>query len=193
MLNKNVTTNIPFIKTVCFGASTWKEHTMQIQKVPVPENILLAQILNYNHRGVIHKLVHGHGMTTEEAQKIFEDTKRFLYLVGINPGNSYGPPAKIDVGWHEFILHTKDYASFCEKHFGRFIHHVPNRPGDARDTMRPQRTLRAAISTFGTSDLSSNWEFQNPLGETVLGPNNLEYIEASDTCGDSCGCSPCKG
>ncbi len=153
---------------------------------------ILTKVMNYNHTGVIHKLVSGHGMTQEEAEQVFEDTKRFLYLTGINPGNSYGPPKKIDIGWHELILHTKDYSAFCEKCFGRFIHHAPNLPGEARDTMRPHRTLRAAIEMFGENDLSSNWEFKNRSDETVLGPHNLEYVEASDMCGDSCGCSPCK-
>lgn len=27
--------------------------------------------------------------------------------------------------WHEFILHTKAYCEFCEKTFGKYIHHNP--------------------------------------------------------------------
>lgn len=33
---------------------------------------------------------------------------------------------EIDDMWHTFLLFTKDYADFCEKYFGEFIHHFPN-------------------------------------------------------------------
>lgn len=36
------------------------------------------------------------------------------------------PSDVVDEIWHEFILHTRDYASFCDKYLGRFLHHVPN-------------------------------------------------------------------
>jgi len=28
--------------------------------------------------------------------------------------------------WHTFLLFTRDYATFCETHFGAFLHHVPD-------------------------------------------------------------------
>lgn len=37
-----------------------------------------------------------------------------------------GPSELVDIGWHTFILYTVDYAAFCERIAGRFIHHVPN-------------------------------------------------------------------
>lgn len=27
--------------------------------------------------------------------------------------------------WHNFILFTREYAAFCTKYFGRFVHHQP--------------------------------------------------------------------
>ncbi|MET7945892.1 hypothetical protein [Micromonospora sp. NPDC005324] len=36
-----------------------------------------------------------------------------------------GPSALVDIGWHAFILHTQDYAQFCHRIAGRFIHHEP--------------------------------------------------------------------
>ncbi len=36
-------------------------------------------------------------------------------------------PSKIvDDAWHEFILSTREYESFCKKGLGRFIHHIPS-------------------------------------------------------------------
>lgn len=36
------------------------------------------------------------------------------------------PSDSVDEIWHEFILHTRDYSEFCNKHLGRFLHHTPN-------------------------------------------------------------------
>ena len=35
------------------------------------------------------------------------------------------PANLVDIGWHTFILHTKDYREFCDRIAGRFIDHVP--------------------------------------------------------------------
>ncbi|GLW29072.1 glycine-rich domain-containing protein [Actinoplanes regularis] len=37
-----------------------------------------------------------------------------------------GPSEAVDIGWHTFILYTTEYAEFCNRVAGRFIHHVPN-------------------------------------------------------------------
>lgn len=35
------------------------------------------------------------------------------------------PSQVTDDLWHEFILYTRHYESFCKKAFGRFLHHTP--------------------------------------------------------------------
>lgn len=35
------------------------------------------------------------------------------------------PSQAVDVAWHEFILFTRNYQSFCKQGIGRFLHHVP--------------------------------------------------------------------
>ena len=35
------------------------------------------------------------------------------------------PTLEVDEAWHEFILHTKQYADYCSRKFGRLIDHVP--------------------------------------------------------------------
>jgi len=37
-----------------------------------------------------------------------------------------GPSDLVDIGWHTFILHTHEYAAFCDRIAGQFIHHVPD-------------------------------------------------------------------
>ncbi|SDO47500.1 hypothetical protein SAMN05421507_102648 [Lentzea jiangxiensis] len=49
-------------------------------------------------------------------------------------GATFRPSKKVDIGWHQFILNTQEYATFCEREAGYFIHHVPD------EFAAPQRT-----------------------------------------------------
>ena len=35
------------------------------------------------------------------------------------------PSVIVDEMWHELVLHTRDYAQFCDAAFVRFLHHTP--------------------------------------------------------------------
>lgn len=38
-----------------------------------------------------------------------------------------GVPSKaMDDAWHEFIVMTREYADFCQRAFGRYLHHTPH-------------------------------------------------------------------
>ncbi len=55
------------------------------------------------------------------------------------------PSEAVDELWHEFVLHTRDYADFCAQAFGRFMHHVPDEAGTgAGRHRRLMVTYRAA-------------------------------------------------
>lgn len=60
------------------------------------------------------------------AQRILNEALGFLRLCALEPDRHYSPSPLVDIGWHEFILYTHEYAEFCEKLAGRFIHHAPN-------------------------------------------------------------------
>ena len=36
------------------------------------------------------------------------------------------PSQAVDLLWHEFILHTRQYQQFCQQGIGHFLHHVPS-------------------------------------------------------------------
>lgn len=66
------------------------------------------------------------GVDKEMAERIVNSTLRFLDMCAKNPEKRFSPSPLVDAGWHVFILYTQDYAEFCKKTAGRFIHHEPN-------------------------------------------------------------------
>lgn len=61
------------------------------------------------------------------------------------------PSQVVDDAWHEFILFTRNYESFCQKGLGRFLHHVPaeamSSPVQAQDGIK--RAWRLACQREG--------------------------------------------
>lgn len=111
--------------------------------------------LQYHNDSVVACLVEHDGLTPDEARVLFKDTLKFLALT--DSGVKLAPPAKIDLGWHNFILHTRDYADFCQQCFGHFIHHEPGSgltyTGPKLDV---EGTVAFAKKAYG--ELSSNWD-----------------------------------
>ncbi|WP_150134531.1 glycine-rich domain-containing protein [Streptomyces hyaluromycini] len=69
-------------------------------------------------------------VSPETALRIVGQAAGFIAASGRQPGQSLAPSNLVDYGWHAFILHTVDYAQFCEQVVGRFVHHVPTADDD---------------------------------------------------------------
>lgn len=85
------------------------------------------------------------------ADRIVDQALAFLGACARNIGASLAPSELVDIGWHAFLLHTRDYVAFCDRLAGRFLHHVPvdadpHTGATARQAIR--RTV-AAISEAG--------------------------------------------
>jgi len=104
----------------------------------------LECVLAYRHDGVIARYRRDHCATEADAQEVFEGLLAFLYLSArsIELQDSevvvgmYPEILKLDWMWHSFILHTRDYANFCQRHFGFFLHHEPAAPASAGQASR---------------------------------------------------------
>jgi len=50
-------------------------------------------------------------------------------LQWLDQNAAVGPPVsptfEVDVAWHAFILHTRDYTNYCMERFGHYVHHEP--------------------------------------------------------------------
>jgi hypothetical protein len=75
---------------------------------------------------LVARIVKDEQIDQVHAERIMDQTLGFLTACAANPGAGLSPSQTVDVGWHTFILHTREYAHFCQQIAGRFIHHTPN-------------------------------------------------------------------
>src|SRR6266446_5709562 len=124
-----------------------------------PNAALLRDVLAYKNPDVVERISREHQLTIEDAESVFRDTVRFLYLAGATDVKPLVPTKNIDKGWHSFLMFTRDYAKFCEAYFGRFIHHEPRcRGARAAEINRFAFTFDLARQFFGPA-LSKNWNY----------------------------------
>lgn len=120
----------------------------------------LNHVMAYRFQPLISRLVEKKGIPRGEAEGLYTDMLRFLFLCG-TVSKVLAPSERIDLAWHEFLLFTKEYHRFCQRMFGFFIHHNPResgkRPPPTNGESVIRNTLTFARATFG--DLSANWEF----------------------------------
>ncbi|MEV8612738.1 hypothetical protein AB0383_33240 [Amycolatopsis sp. NPDC051373] len=79
-------------------------------------------------------------MSHEYAARIMDQALAFLGACA-RTSASLAPSDTVDVGWHTFILYTHEYAEFCDRIAGSFIHHVPNDDEDADGSGIPLREM----------------------------------------------------
>ncbi|MCS7479166.1 glycine-rich domain-containing protein [Umezawaea endophytica] len=112
---------------------------------PAAETLISTDL----HSRLTRQLITEHdGMTGDEATRIVDQAVAFLKTCIDNPGKHLRPSRKVDLGWHQFILNTVDYAEFCRREAGYFIHHVPDestspRGGSAETTRALAPTVEA--------------------------------------------------
>jgi hypothetical protein len=121
--------------------------------------ISLNQVMAFKHPGLVSRLQTKLGLSPEDAEMLFQDVKRFLFLCATSD-QRVAPPKMVDEGWHHFILFTLDYQRFCAKFLGKFIHHTP---WTGKKRTRGQNVLitssnELATKAFGNS-LSKFWVY----------------------------------
>lgn len=115
----------------------------------------LEQVLAYRHDDLLHRFVGLWEMSLEDAEELFDDTKRFLWLCAntSEPLGIDGPLVMLDEMWHNFVLYTPQYTDFCTKHFGRYLHHLPTSQAEKEKVAREaeidaERVRRAHAATM---------------------------------------------
>jgi hypothetical protein len=121
----------------------------------------LEEILAYKNELAIKRFKQIRPDAAEEADLIFDDLKRFLWLVATQeerkakgedvPDLSFaGSMIILDDMWHAFILWTSFYTEFCDEYFGGYIHHPTDMPKYIYNTQADGMAEEEAMSIFLT-------------------------------------------
>ncbi|MDQ3786428.1 MAG: hypothetical protein M3422_04195 [Actinomycetota bacterium] len=83
------------------------------------------------------------------AGRVVDQALAFLAASARNSSAPLAPSTLVDLGWHAFLLHTREYAAFCHSLAGRFLHHVPTEGASSADAHETLRRTVAAIESAG--------------------------------------------
>jgi len=90
------------------------------------------------------KLRAAHPQLDDAAARDVERALRQFFIASAQAGGRFvAMPSKVvDSLWHEYILYTRGYEAFCQKAFGRMLHHTPAEalpPGDKNNSRQTQQ------------------------------------------------------
>lgn len=74
-------------------------------------------------------------LSDKQLDLVFDSLRSFFLISFKAKRKPVAMPSQVvDVAWHEFILFTKQYETFCKKSMGRFLHHTPTEAMKSRTT-----------------------------------------------------------
>lgn len=78
-------------------------------------------------RFLVGKLIAAHPqLGPRDAELVLRGLRQFFMAHLRSDRQFVAMPSKVvDTAWHEYILHTRGYAQWCEAAFGRMLHHTP--------------------------------------------------------------------
>jgi len=79
------------------------------------------------HPAIRQKLKSKHaGLSDAQLDLVFQALRDYFYICNRAKRRMVSMPSQVvDDAWHEFILFTRAYQSFCRRALGRFLHHTP--------------------------------------------------------------------
>ncbi|PZR26747.1 MAG: hypothetical protein DI535_12950 [Citrobacter freundii] len=74
--------------------------------------------------GFTTRLIHENLWTKDFAERSIQEYRKFMYLAAVSD-SMVSPSPVIDTVWHQHLIFTQSYNSFC-RILGKFIQHVPS-------------------------------------------------------------------
>lgn len=88
--------------------------------------VALMNLLKYRNENVIRRCKEDSGLNDEQAERAWEAFLQFMAVCMFKSGRaSASATPTADHMWHAFLLHTEQYADFCNTYMRVFIHHEP--------------------------------------------------------------------
>lgn len=138
------------------------------------------ELAEYQHEGVINKFRDEWNVDENEAQDIFSEMKKFLYVSEIGQQRFIQVEIDettqiIDKMWHHFILFTEDYEIFSNRFFGKMVHHAPFSAEQLAQAIKDSASLGMTLDEYKIECL----EQQLNLIHSVLGIETVKkwYVD----------------
>lgn len=99
-----------------------------------PATLRPQDALAYEAPFLIEKLLKDRVVqTSEEGETLFSEVKKYIVLTQTDTSKIWEMYSlSVDEAWHQFILFTAQYMDFCQRFFGRYVHHSPSNAPEAR-------------------------------------------------------------
>lgn len=104
----------------------------------------------YWNSSVVERIQRDAGVDREAAATLWGELLLFLDMVALSK-EFVSPPPQLDIAWHAFILHTRDYEAYCRERYGRVIHHQPTGKPDPKAYERAYRARSANTAPVDNS------------------------------------------
>ena len=145
----------------------------------------LEEIQTYKNDAVVLRFQETWDLPLEECHDIFTETLKWLWLCHYNAAQEQPIPLAIsqstkliDEMWHTFILFTSEYASFCDTHFGSYIHHRPTSRKVYDETIREYEKNPDSVMDRNKDLFTKQYELiYDVLGEPTLIKWYSEYLD----------------
>ena len=167
-------------------------------------------------RALVDKLREHHPqLGVADADRVLEGLRQWFVASANRKGNEMiGMPSRVvDDAWHEFILMTRLYHQFCDRAFGRYLHHTPNAVAPKPVVDAVPRTLELLDQRMPRSDGSlpalftldselgiprgRTWQRAGSSGGAIVLAAGVDTggdcFPAGDAGGDGCGGDGCGG
>lgn len=130
---------------------------------------------------LVHRIVADEKLDRDLAERITDQALAFLWACAANTGAPLAPSELVDIGWHTFLLHTRDYAAFCDQIAGRFLHHVPT---DENDPVASGEAARTTLAQTVTAIRGAGFATDPDLWPTIGGMFTGNCSQCKNGCTD---------
>ena len=124
---------------------------------------------------LVRRIVKDEQIDQPTAERIMAEALAFLQACALNPGAGLGPSPAVDIGWHTFILHTKEYGEFCHRIAGRMIHHNPT--DDTDEQVGKYGSIKATLVAMRAAGI--------PVDEEMWQAHAVDCSQCHAGCHDS--------
>ncbi|HUJ59393.1 MAG TPA: hypothetical protein VLX92_12900 [Kofleriaceae bacterium] len=118
----------------------------------------LDEFVAYRNPQVVNRFLRHWILPRREAERVFADLMRYLWLIGQPGCGDVAPVAIVDEMWHMFLVFTEEYQRWSEHSLGYFLHHRPRTAAQQRDTLaavkRSPRGAREAVERGLVADIA---------------------------------------